>query len=449
MIKKIIGLTVVASCLFAGVSIAQDKIIDQIVAVVGGNTILKSDIEGMYIQNQAQGMTSDGDMKCEILESLLVEKLLIAEAILDTTIEVSDSQINQNLDQRIEYFTTNLGSVQAVEKYFKKSIVEIKADLEEVIKNQQLTQQMQSKIIKDIAVTPAEVRYHYRNMKEDEIPMVSANVEYAQIVFKPKVELEEENRVKARLRELKKKIEEGSNFATMAVLYSEGPSAKTGGELGYSGRASLDPAYAAAAFNLKGDRVSNVVKSEFGYHIIQLIDRKGEQVNTRHIIMKPKVSAEAMTQAYERLDSLANFIREEKITFEQAAATYSWDKDSRNNGGLVINPMTTSSKWLVTDLDPDVSKVLMDMNVNEISEPFKTIDRSNQQEVYKIVKLIRKKETHKANLRDDYIELAEEYLAKKKEEALDKWIRERQKMTYIRIDDTYVNCQFKYDGWIK
>lgn len=449
MIKKIIGLTVVASCLFAGVSIAQDKIIDQIVAVVGGNTILKSDIEGMYIQNQAQGMTSDGDMKCEILESLLVEKLLIAEAILDTTIEVSDSQINQNLDQRIEYFTTNLGSVQAVEKYFKKSIVEIKADLEEVIKNQQLTQQMQSKIIKDIAVTPAEVRYHYRNMKEDEIPMVSANVEYAQIVFKPKVELEEENRVKARLRELKKKIEEGSNFATMAVLYSEGPSAKTGGELGYSGRASLDPAYAAAAFNLKGDRVSNVVKSEFGYHIIQLIDRKGEQVNTRHIIMKPKVSAEAMTQAYERLDSLANFIREEKITFEQAAATYSWDKDSRNNGGLVINPMTTSSKWLVTDLDPDVSKVLMDMNVNEISKPFKTIDRSNQQEVYKIVKLIRKKETHKANLRDDYIELAEEYLAKKKEEALDKWIRERQKMTYIRIDDTYVNCQFKYDGWIK
>lgn len=446
---KLIGLTMVAGILLVGVTQAQDKVIDQIVAVVGGNTILKSDIEGMYIQKQAQGITSDGDMKCEVLEELLIEKLLVAEALLDTTIEVSDSQINQNLDQRIQYFVTNLGSEKEVENYFKKSIIEIKADLEEVIRNQQLTGQMQNKIIKDITVTPAEVRYHYKNLKEADIPIIDASVEYEQVTFRPKVELEEENRVKARLRELKKRIEDGASFASMAVIYSEGPSAPVGGELGYSGRASLDPAYAAAAFNLKGDRVSNVVKSDFGYHIIQLIDRKGEQVNTRHIIMKPKITPEAMEQSRQRLDSLANFVREGKLTFEQAAASYSWDKNSRNNGGLVINPNTMSSKWTFTELDPDVSKVLANMNINEISKPFQTIDESSKQTVFKIVKLVKKTDTHKANVRDDYIELSQMYLEKKKKEALDKWIKDKQGATYIHIDDTYVNCQFNYSGWIK
>lgn len=447
--NKLIGLTMVAVLLLAGNAMAQDKVIDQIVAVVGGNTILKSDIEGMYIQQQAQGMTTDGDMKCEILESLLIEKLLVAEALLDTTIEVSDSQINQNMDQRIQYFVNNLGSEKEVEKYFKKSIIEIKSDLEEVIRNQQLTSQMQNKIIKDITVTPAEVRYHFRNLKDSEIPVIDSYVEYEQITFRPKVDLEEENRVKTRLRELKKRIEDGASFSSMAYVYSECPSASNGGELGYSGRASLDPTYAASAFNLKGDRVSNVVKSEFGYHIIQLVDRKGEQVNTRHILMKPKISPEAMTQTRERLDSLANFIREGKLTFEQAAASYSWDKNSRNNGGMVINPMTMSSKWKISELDPAVSKVVANMNVNEVSKPFETIDETSKQTVYKIVKLIRRTDTHKANLRDDYIELSNLYLEKKRQDALDKWIKDKQSATYIHIDDTYVNCQFKYSGWEK
>ncbi|MDX9880683.1 MAG: peptidylprolyl isomerase [Prolixibacteraceae bacterium] len=447
--KKLIGLTMLAGLLSAGVLQAQDKVIDQIVAVVGGNTILKSDIEGMYIQKQAQGITSDGDMKCEVLEELLIEKLLVAEALLDTTIEVSDSQINQSLDQRIQYFVNNLGSEKEVENYFKKSIIEIKADLEEVIRNQQLTGQMQNKIIKDVTVTPAEVRYYYRNIKQEDIPLIDAYVEYEQITFRPRVDPEEENRVKNRLRELKKRIEDGASFASMAVIYSECPSAPVGGELGYSGRASLDPAYAASAFNLKGDRVSNVVKSEFGYHIIQMIDRKGEQVNTRHILMKPKVSDEAMEQARQRLDSLANFIREQKITFEQAAASYSWDKNSRNNGGLVINPMTMSSKWKITELNPEVSKVLVNMNINEVSRPFQMIDESTKQNVYGIVKLVKKVDTHKANVSDDYIELSQIYLEKKKQEALDKWIRDKQAITYIHIDDTYANCQFRYSDWKK
>lgn len=449
MMKKLIGLTMVAGFLSLGVLQAQDKMIDQIIAVVGGNTILKSDIEQMYLQKLAQGITSDGDMKCEVLEELLIEKLLVAEALLDTNITVSDSQINQSLDQRIQYFVNNLGSEKEVENYFKKSIIEIKADLEEVIRNQQLTSQMQNTIIKNIMVTPAEVRYHYRNMKQEEIPLIDAYVEYEQITFRPKVDPEEENRIKNRLRELKKRIEDGASFASMAVIYSECPSASVGGELGYSGRASLDPTYAAAAFNLKGDRVSNVVKSEFGFHIIQLVDRKGEQVNTRHILLKPKVSPDAMEQSKQRLDSLANFIREQKVTFEQAAASYSWDKNSRNNGGLVINPSTMSSKWRITELDPDVSKVLANMNINEISKPFQTIDESSKQTVYKIVKLVKKVDTHRANISDDYIELSQMYLDKKRQEALDKWIKTKQSGTYIRIDPTYANCQFKYSGWEK
>jgi peptidyl-prolyl cis-trans isomerase SurA len=269
-------------------------------------------------------------MKCEILEDFLVEKLLLAEAQLDTTIEVTDSQLNQNLDQRMQYFVQHLGTEKAVEEYFQKPIVQIKADLEEVLRNQSMTSQMQGKIIDKVQVTPAEVRYYFRNLPQNEVPIIEPQVEYAQITLVPPIELEEENRIKARLREFKKRVEEGeSTFATLAVLYSEDGSAANGGELGYTGRAQLDPAYASAAFNLKGDRVSNVVKSEFGYHIVQLVDRRGDQVNTRHIILKPKPAPEAMEQAQQRLDSLANFIRDEKMTFEEAALRYSFDKNRR------------------------------------------------------------------------------------------------------------------------
>ncbi len=449
MLKKLLaGLVVVLVVLSFLKTHAQDKIVDQIVAVVGSNIVMKSDIENMYLQQQAQGITSDGDMKCEILEDFLVEKLLLAEAELDTTIEVTDSQINQNLDQRIQYFVQHLGSENAVEDYFKKPIVQIKSELEEVIRNQSLTQQMQGKIINDIGVTPSEVRYHFRNLEEDKIPIIEPQVEYAQISYYPPISLEEENRIKARLREFKKRIEDGDNFATLAVLYSEGPSAGNGGELGYMGRAELDPTYAAAAFNLKGDRVSNVVKSEFGYHIIQQVDRKGERVNTRHIIMKPKPSAESLQTAYDRLDSLANFVRMEDITFDAAAQAYSGDKNSRNSGGMAINPMTMSTKWKKEELDPDVSKIIDGLKINEISDPFKTTD-DKQRTVYKIVRLISRSDQHRANLQEDYQTLSDLYLSKKKEEVLNEWISEQQAKTYISIDNSYVNCNYKFKGWIK
>ncbi len=434
----------------ATITFAQDKIVDQIVAVVGGNIILKSDVEDMNINQQAQGITSDGDMKCEILENLLIDKLLIAEAELDTLIEVTDNEVNQQMDGQLQSYIQHFGSEKAVEAYFKKPIAYIRSQMQEGIRNQLFSSKMRNKIVQDVKVTPSEVRLNYRNLKDEEIPNIPTQYEYAQITMQPQVSMEEENRVKSRLREIKEQIEKGNtSFATMAVLYSEGPSAKDGGEIGYLGRGQLDPAYAAVAFNLKGDRISNVVKSAFGYHIIQLVDKKGEKVNTRHILMKPKISVEAKEEAYNRMDSLANIIRKNEVPFEQAAMMISADKNTRNNGGMAINPNTMSSKFSVEELDPDVSKVLTKMNLNEISKPFETVDLETQQTVYKVVKLINKIDGHKANLQNDYQQLADMYLAKKKEQVLRDWIAERQKQTYIRIDETYANCNFKFDNWIK
>lgn len=450
MIRKLIGLFILSGFVaLSNQTDAQDKVVDQIVAVVGKNIILKSDIESMFQSQQAQGITTEGDMKCEILENLLVEKLLLAEAELDTTIIVSDSQINQSLEQRIQYYISHLGSEKEVEAWFKKSIMELKADMQEAVKNQLMTQQMQGKILDKVTISPAEVRYHYKNLPEAEIPQIDAQVEYAQITVQPEISPEEEDRIKSTLRELKRRIESGeSGFGPLAVIYSEDGSAKDGGTLDYMGRGNLDPAYAAAAFNLKGDKISNVVKSDFGYHIIQVIDRKGELIKTRHIIMMPKVTPQAMEKALGRIDSIADFIRKGTFKFEEAALRYSFDKNSRNNGGVVINPETGESKWKLTELDPNVSKVLPQMNINEISKPFKTID-DKQRQVYTIVKLLSKTNAHKANLKDDYVELSNLYMNTKKEKEMDKWIREKQSGTYVRIDPTYMNCNFKYKGWIK
>jgi peptidyl-prolyl cis-trans isomerase SurA len=403
----------------------------------------------MNIEQQAQGITSEGDMKCEILENFLVDKLLVAEAELDTLIEVTPSQVNQRMDQQLAMYVSYMGSEKAVEEYFKKSFMEIKSEMREGIRNQLLSQQMRDKIVQDVTVTPSEVRYNFRNLKNEEIPSLPTQYEYAQITFQPTIELEEDNRIKSKLRDIKKRIEDGSSFATMAVLYSEDGSAKDGGVIGYLGRAELDPTYAAAAFNLKDDKISNVVRSAFGYHIIQLVDKKGDKINTRHILMKPKVSIEAKEQAQARLDSLAKMIRNKEISFEEAASVFSFDKNSRNNAGMVINPNTMSSKFAVEDLDPDVSKIITKMNVNEVSAPFESIDKETQLPVFKIVKVLKKTDSHKANLQNDYQQLAEMYLATKKESVFNEWIDKQQSETYIRIDATYANCNFNFENWIK
>ena len=336
-----------------------------------------------------------------------------------------------------------------MENYFKKPIVEIRAEMQQVIRNQLLSSQMRNKIVQDVKVTPSEIRQFYRNMSEEEVPVIPRQFEYAQITIKPEIELQEENRVKAELRELKRRIEEGASFAAMAVMYSEGPSAGNGGEIGYQGRAQLEPEYAARAFNLDEGEISNVVETEFGYHIIQLIDKQGEKVNTRHILMKPDVTEEAKEEAFTRLDSLASLIRKGEISFADAARHFSSDRNTRNNGGIAINPNDMSSKFTVEELDADVSKIITDMEINEISNPFETIDPESRQTVFKIIKLLEKTEEHKANLQHDYQQIANIVLANKREKVLKEWVNDKQAQTYIRIDPTYANCNFDFTNWLK
>jgi len=446
--SKIIVLVIIIWNVFSTPLFAQDKIVDQIVAIIGSNIILKSDIEAVYLQNQAQGITSDGDMKCEILENLLIEKLMVAEAELDTTIIVTDNQINQQLDSRIEYFLQHLGSEKEVENYFKKPIVQLKSELKDVIRNEILSGQMKSKIIDKIKVTPSEVRYYFRNLPDEEKPQVKAQYEFAQITALPLVSELEENRIKDELRKIKQRVEAGEAFTMFAVLYSEDGASKNGGDLGYFGRASMDPAFSAAAFNLKPGQVSNVVKSDFGYHLIQMVDRKGDKIRCRHIILKPKISAEVKEKSILLLDSIANSIRKNEISFTDAAMRYSSDKNSRNNGGNVVNPATMSSKFEAGELPPAVSKILVGLKINEVSDPFISIDE-RQSEVIQIVKLINKTDAHIANLTEDYPMLSEIYMMKKQEEKIQEWISKRQAKTYIRIDPTYQNCDYKFKNWIK
>ncbi len=451
MLKNVIkGILVLGTIILGGkTSDAQDKVIDQIVAVVGSNPVLKSDIETQAIQQQAQGVTSQGDQKCEILEQLLEQKLLLAEAELDTLIVVTDNQINQQMDRRLNYFIENIGSEKEVEKYFNKPIVQLKAEMSETIKEQLKTEQMQTKIISKVTTTPSEVRQYYRQLAPKEIPEIGSQLEYAQITMLPVITEKEDLAVKAKLRDFKKRVENGDNFATLAIMYSEDPgSARNGGEMDYVGRAMLDPAFATEAFNLKPNQVSKVVRSEFGYHIIQLIDRKGEKIKCRHILLRPKIDQKELENAKNRIDSLADFIRTGKMTWEQASYLYSSDKNTRNNGGLVTSQQSGSSKFEMKELDPDVSKEIVKMNIGETSRPFLSID-DKQRQVYKIIRLNNKTKEHKANLQEDYQKLSEMFLAKKKEETYRKWIAKQQAKTYIHVDDSYANCNFKLKSWKK
>ena len=428
---------------------AQDRVVDQMVTIVAGNIVLKSDIEKMFMDQQAQGITSDGDMKCEILENFLIDMLLMPEAELYKLIDVTDSEVNQQMEGKLQMYIAHFGSERAVESFFKKPIADIRSEMRQVVRDQLLSMKMRNKIIQDVTVTPSEIRQFFRSMPADEVPNIPTQYEYAQITVRPAVSLEEEKRGKAELRDIKRRIEEGARFAAMAVLYSEGPSAGNGGEIGFLGRAQLDPEYATAAFNLKKDKISNVVKSEFGYHIIQLIDRRADKVNTRHILMTPKVTIEAKEEAVDRLDSLANIIRREELSFAHGAAMFSSDKNTRNNGGVVINPNTMSSKFTIEELDGNISKVLSGLRIGEISDPFESIDEESRQSVFKVVRLINKTESHRANLQNDYQYLSDMFLDKKQEETMEKWIAQRQSQTYIRIDATYANCNFEFANWQK
>jgi peptidyl-prolyl cis-trans isomerase SurA len=423
----------------------QKQVIDQVAAVVGKNVILQSDIENQYIQYRLQrGISGSAEtIRCRILEDLLFQKLLLNQAEIDS-VEVTETQIDQEMERRLRYFISELGSQEKLEAYYNKSINEIKNELRRLVKDQMLVQEVQNGIMNNVEVTPSEIKSYYRNLPADSIPMINTEYEIAQIVKKPPISIDEKLIVKERLFDLRKRILNGERFSTLAVLYSEDPgSARKGGELGFYGRGELYPEFEAVAFNLKDGEISEIVETEAGFHIIQMIERRGEYVNVRHILLMAKVSPIALEKAKNELDTIAMQIRNGEISFEEAVEKYS-DDAAKGKNGLLLNPYTGSTLFEADDLDQQVSFVIDKLEVGELSDPVPMVTEDGK-DAYRLLMLKRKTEPHKANLRDDYNRIQDWALQKKKQEAVDNWIREKSNSAYVRINDNFVNCPFDYN----
>ena len=425
----------------------QEQIIDQVVAVVGGTIVLESDIENQYLNYRNQGGISGSatEIRCTILEEILYQKLMVAQADYDS-ITVNEGQVESELDRRLGMFINQFGSQEKLEEYYDKTLTEIKLELHDIIAEQLLAQQVQQTIVVDVTVTPSEIRSFYRSMPKDSIPLMKTEYIIAQIVKNPPISVEEKILVKEQLMELRKRILDGEAFATMAILYSQDPgSAKNGGELGFYGRGQLYPEFEAIAFKLKEGEISNIVETEAGYHIIQMIERKGDYVNVRHILLIPKVSPYDLLKARNELDSVAQLIRADSISFEMAVEAFS-DGEDKLSGGMLINQYTGSTKFEAEQLDAQVSFTIEKMNVGEISNPV-PMKTTEQKDAYRILKLIEKSKPHKANMQDDYSRVQEWALRQKQTVAMDDWINSKAKETYVRIIESYRTCTFKHN-WI-
>ncbi len=429
-------------------SAQKARMLDQVVAIVGEEIVMQSDIENQVLQMRAQNYYGGGDLKCTVLEDLLVQKLLLNQAALDS-IDVSMTQVEQELEMRLRYFIRQVGSQQKLEEYYNKSLQEIKEDFRPIIYDQKLTENMQREIFSGIKVSPREVRDYYKSLPKDSIPMVNAEMKISQVVLYPPDDHESKMRAREKLLELRERILNGERFSTLAVLYSEDPgTASKGGELGFRSREELDPAFASAAFSLQEGKVSKIVESSFGFHIIELIAREGDQVNVRHILIRPKVSIDKMLETTRKLDSVAQIIKSNKMTFKEAALKFSEDEASRRNDGMMINPSTASLSFQMDQLPAAEYEAVKDLSVGEISEPFEAEDEEGNP-IYKIVRIESKSEPHRATLEDDYNKLEQMAIMNKREEVLNNWIDEKRSNTYIHIDDSFINCRFLKQGWIK
>lgn len=467
MSKRILVILVSLVSLVSLVKAQTDSlgtIVDEVIWVVGDEAILKSDVEGMRLQGQQEGMRWKGDPDCSIPEQIAVQKLYLNQAIIDS-VEVTDSEVAQGVEEYIENMISMIGSREKLEEYQGKSLSQIRSELRDSYRERKLVQGMQRKLVEDILVTPAEVRRYFKDMPLDSIPFVPTEVEVQIITQQPRVEQEEINRVKERLREFTDRINKGeTSFQALARLYSQDGSARNGGELGFTGRAGWVPEFANVAFNLTDPkRVSKIVETEFGFHIIQLIDKRGDKVNVRHILLKPEISEEAIQKSYNRLDSVANDVRAgtvpvalkpyfkgETFSFEDAVAIYSDDKDTRNNNGLMVNVTQEgrTSRFKMADLPQEVAKVVDGLQVGEVSKPFEMMNERGKK-VCAIVKLKSRTEGHKATITEDFQILKNLVLEKRREEKLHQWVVNRIKSTYVRINERYRDCQFEYEGWVR
>jgi len=443
-------LSIVVCCVAtAGVVSAQTetKVIDGIVGVVGDEVILRSDIENQRIQAKAQGVDYGVNGTCKVMEDLLYEKLLLHQGGVDS-VEVTEAQIQNELDKRINAFIAQIGSQEKLEEYYGKSISEIKDEFYEVLEKQMIVQQVQYKITGDVKVTPSQVRDYFNSIHQDSLPLISAEVEVGHIVKYPPENMEETRRVKKRLREYRDQILSGEkDFATIAVLYSEDPgSAVKGGELGLQSRGTFVPEFDAIGMSLAEGEISDVFETEYGFHIMQLIERRGEKYNARHILFKPRVSNDDLNIARKELEHIRSLIPD-SLTFAQAAVLHSDDKNSKNQNGNIVNPATGSARWAMSDLDPQIFLTIDTMEVGEVSQPAYMQTRDGKK-AYRLIELRKRTEPHRANLKDDYQIIQEAAKTQLSGDAIDEWITRRVSVTYVEIADEFQQCPFEYQ-WTK
>ena len=430
---------------------SNNNVIDEVIWVVGDESILRSEVEQEKLRSQYEGTPLQGDPYCVIPEQMAIQKLFLHQAVLDSVV-VGEASVQNEVERRLNYYISQIGSKEKMEEYFKMNTSDLREKLRDMARDQQTIQQMQQKLVGNIKSTPADIRRFYSQLPTDSIPTVPAQIELQIVSFEPPVAMEETNRIKERLRDFSERVNSGTgDFSVLARLYSEDTeSAKRGGELGFMGRGQLVPEFSSVAFNLLDTKkVSRIVQTEFGYHIIQLIEKRGDRINCRHILMKPRVSVEEKSKAIHVLDSIASQIRGNKMPFEAAVMSFSQDKNTAMNAGLMLNEKSGTSKFEYQDLPAEVGKVVYGMNVGEISKPFTMINTSTNKEVVAVVKVKSKTENHKANLTDDFQMLRNFYEGKKKQEFIAAWIVKKQKETYISIDPKWQNCKFQYPGWIK
>ena len=420
--------------------------IDKIEAIIGSEILLTSDIENQYNQFLSQGIINTGDVRCDIIKDLLFQNLLVHHAKIDSTIEVGVDDVTQEVNKRITYFEGQLGSLEKVEEYFKRSVESIKEELSFVVKEQFFSQKMQSSIINDIKITPNEVKTYLRSLNIDEIPTVETQLELSQLVVLPKITQDEKNTIKNKLNNFRKRIYDGEDFKVLAALYSDDVgSANNGGELGFMSRGELVPEFERAAFKLNSNEVSEVVVSTFGFHIIQMIERRGEQINVRHILIKPKFSSKSLKNAKDDITKIKLDIDSNIISFDSAVKKFS-DDNSKNNGGLIINPSTGSSQFTFEQLDPTIRYLVEKMNIGDLTPPSLTKSNDGSQAAYRVIRLNNKIESHKANVTDDFDKLKEYALVNKKQTIIDKWVSDKIPSTYIELSEDLSVCSC-YKKW--
>ena len=427
---------------------AQEQIIDEVVAVVGGNFVLQSDIEAQYMQYRMQGVIKDTrSIRCQILEDMLFQKLLLNQAELDS-VQVTEDQIEQTMDARFRYYIQQFGSQEKLEEFYKKPLLQIREEFRTLVKEQLMVDEVQQKLTEDIKVTPSEVRAFFNRIPKDSIPTIEMEYEVGQIVKEPSISKDEMEATRERLKGLRDRILKGDNFAAMATLYSEDPgSSRKGGEVGFVSRGQLYPEYEAIAFGLKSGEISDIVKSKAGYHIIQLIERRGDMINTRHILLMPKISDQDLANASKLLDSVSGLVNEKKMTFEEAALQFS-DDPAKINGGLMVNQASGNTRFNASQLDPKVFFVIDKMKVGNLSKPMGMMNEESKQTI-NLYYLKTRTEPHRANLKDDYSVIQGWALNEKQNKAINKWIGEKIGNTYFRINESYKDCPFTHTWELK